>query len=111
MDEKCDFLNSDKKYKLFNNEKMATLKIGESIECLPFGEITLKEIREDKPKRADMYVKRIEGIDFETKKLNELLRVPFDFCNPTIKVGIEKVPCIDEKGRENHVWKSGEGKN
>lgn len=57
MDEKCDFLNSDKKYKLFNNEKMATLKIGESIECLPFGEITLKEIREDKPKRADMYVK------------------------------------------------------
>lgn len=57
LDEKCDFLNSDKKYKLFNNEKMATLKIGESIECLPFGEITLKEIREDKPKRADMYVK------------------------------------------------------
>lgn len=57
MDQKCDFLNSDKQYKLFNNEKMATLKIGESIECLPFGEITLKEIREDKPKRADMYVK------------------------------------------------------
>ena len=47
--------------------------------------------------------RRIEGIDFETKKLNELLRVPFDFCNPTIKVGIEKVPCVDEKGRENHV--------
>nr|WP_288744494.1 RNA-binding domain-containing protein [uncultured Mediterraneibacter sp.] len=23
--------------------------------------------------------KRIEGIDLETKKLNELLRVPFDF--------------------------------
>lgn len=47
--------------------------------------------------------KRIEGIDFETEKLNELLRVPFDFCNPTIKVGIEKVPCVDERGRENHV--------
>lgn len=47
--------------------------------------------------------RRIEGIDFETKKLNELLQVPFDFCNPTIKVGIEKVPCVDEKGRENHV--------
>ena len=45
--------------------------------------------------------RRIEGIDFETKKLNELLRVPFDFCNPTIKVGIEKVPCVDEKGRKN----------
>ena len=36
---------------------MATLEIGDSIECLPFGEITLKEIREDKPKRAGMYVK------------------------------------------------------
>lgn len=47
--------------------------------------------------------RRIEGVDFENKKLNELLRVPFDFCNPTIKVGIEKVPCIDEKGRDNHV--------
>ena len=47
--------------------------------------------------------RRIEGIDFETKKLNELLRVPFDFCNPTIKVGIEKVPCVDENGRKNHV--------
>lgn len=47
--------------------------------------------------------RRIEGIDFETKKLNELLRVPFDFCNPTIKANIEKVPCTDEKGRENHV--------
>lgn len=57
MDEKCDFLNSDKQYQLFNNEKMATLEIGDSIECLPFGEITLKEIRDGKPKRADMYVK------------------------------------------------------
>lgn len=47
--------------------------------------------------------RRIEGVDFETKKLNELLRVPFDFCNPTIKVGLEKVPCIDERGKENHV--------
>lgn len=47
--------------------------------------------------------RKIEGIDFETKKLNELLRVPFDFCNPTINVGIEKVPCVDEKGRKNHV--------
>lgn len=47
--------------------------------------------------------RRIEGIDYETKKLNELLRVPFDFCNPTIKVDIEKVPCVDKKGRENHV--------
>ncbi|MFR5916692.1 MAG: hypothetical protein ACLUGJ_17695 [Blautia wexlerae] len=45
--------------------------------------------------------RRSEGIDFETEVKNELLRVPFDFCNPTIKVGIEKVPCVDEKGRKN----------
>lgn len=29
--------------------------------------------------------------------------MPFDFSNPTIKVGIEKVPGVGEKGRENHV--------
>ena len=57
MDEKCDFLNNDKQYQMFDNEKMATLKIGDSIKCLPFGEIKLREIREDKSKRADMYVK------------------------------------------------------
>lgn len=56
MDEKCDFLNSDKQYQLFNNIKPAGLKIGESVHCIPFGEITLTEVREDEPKRADMYV-------------------------------------------------------
>ena len=47
--------------------------------------------------------KRIEGIDFETEKLNELLRVSFDYCHPTISVMLEKVPCIDYKGRKNHI--------
>ncbi|WP_333647948.1 ATP-binding protein [Lacrimispora sp.] len=47
--------------------------------------------------------RRIEGIDYEVQKLNELLRVPFDFCNPTIKVELEKVPCTDFQGRKNHV--------
>ena len=27
--------------------------------------------------------RKIEGIDQYTEKLNELLRVPFDFCNPS----------------------------
>lgn len=45
----------------------------------------------------------IEGIDYETEKLNELLRVPFDFCNPTVKVELERVPCVDCKERDNHV--------
>ena len=48
-------------------------------------------------------MKRIEGIDFDTPKINELLRVPFDYCNPTISVMLEKVECIDYKGRKNHV--------
>ena len=47
--------------------------------------------------------RRIEEIDYEIQKLNELLRVPFDFCVPTVKAEIEKVPCIDFKGRNNHV--------
>ena len=47
--------------------------------------------------------RRIEGIDYEIQKLNELLRVPFDFCVPTVKAEIEKVPCIDFKGRNYHV--------
>lgn len=47
--------------------------------------------------------RRIEGVDFESQKLNELLRVPFDFCAPTVKVEIENIPCVDSMGRENHV--------
>lgn len=47
--------------------------------------------------------RRIEGIDYDIQKLNEILRVPFDFCIPTVKVEVEKVECVDFKGRENHV--------
>ncbi|WP_310603135.1 hypothetical protein [Anaerosporobacter sp.] len=32
-----------------------------------------------------------------------MLRVPFDFCIPTVKVEIENIPCIDSEGRENHI--------
>ena len=47
--------------------------------------------------------RRIEGTDFEVQKLNELLRVPYDFCEPSVPVQIEKIPCIDFQGKENHV--------
>lgn len=56
LDERCDFLNNDKQYQLFNNEKMISVGVGDSIECLPFGKITLKEVREEKVKRENMYV-------------------------------------------------------
>lgn len=32
-----------------------------------------------------------------------MLRVPFDFCEPTVKVETEKVPCVDSEGRANHI--------
>lgn len=47
--------------------------------------------------------RRIEGIDLHTKELNELLRVPFDFCIPTIAINIEYVECVDSGGSLNHV--------
>ncbi len=45
----------------------------------------------------------IEGVDNNTKQLNELLRVPYDYCNPSIPVRIEQVPCVDVDGNDNHV--------
>lgn len=34
--------------------------------------------------------RRIEGVDYDIQKLNELLCVPFDFCVLTVKAEIEK---------------------
>lgn len=34
--------------------------------------------------------RRIEGTDYEIKKVNELLTVPYEFCEPSIPVRIEK---------------------
>ena len=45
----------------------------------------------------------IEGINQHTGKLNELLRVPFDFCNPSISVRCSYIPCTDQKGNDNRV--------
>lgn len=47
--------------------------------------------------------KTIEGTDQEIQRLNELLRVPYDFCEPSVPMQIEKVPCKDSKGRDNHI--------
>jgi len=45
----------------------------------------------------------LEGVDQHTEKLNELLRVPFDFCNPSIPVTYSYLPCKDKDGNENHI--------
>lgn len=45
----------------------------------------------------------IEGVDFETNKLNDLLRAPMDYCNPSVQVSTDLVPCMDSRGQKNHV--------
>ena len=47
--------------------------------------------------------KRIEGVDAYLPKVNELLRVPIDFCNPTVPVETEMVPCVNADGKPDHV--------
>ena len=47
--------------------------------------------------------RKIEGVDFEVKKLNDLLRVPYDLCSPTAQTTTELVACIDMYGRNNHI--------
>ena len=45
----------------------------------------------------------IEGVDQHTEKLNELLRVPLDFCNPSVTITSDLLPCTDKDGNENHI--------
>ena len=47
--------------------------------------------------------RKIEGIDQHIDKLNELLRVPFDFCNPSIPITCTYVPCKDKDGNDNRI--------
>lgn len=47
--------------------------------------------------------RKIEGVNQYTEKLNELLRVPFDFCIPSISVKCSYMDCIDQHGNENRI--------
>ena len=47
--------------------------------------------------------RRIEGVDYHVVQLNEILRVPMDFCNPTVPVTTEMVECINSDGKPDHV--------
>ena len=47
--------------------------------------------------------RKIEGVNQYTAKLNELLRVPFDFCNPSIPVSCRYMDCIDNDGIPNRI--------
>ena len=45
----------------------------------------------------------ITGIDAYPKQVNEILRVPFDFCKPSVLVETEIVECVDKDGKQNHL--------
>ena len=47
--------------------------------------------------------RRIEGVDQYTEMLNELLRVPLDFCNLSVPITTDLVPCTDKDGTDNHI--------
>ena len=47
--------------------------------------------------------RRIEGINQYTEKLNELLRVPMDFCIPSVKVRYSYLSVVDCEGNENRI--------
>ncbi len=47
--------------------------------------------------------RKIEGVDQHTEKLNELLRVPLDFCNPSVPITSDLLPCTDKDGNKNHI--------
>jgi len=45
----------------------------------------------------------IEGVDYHTELLNDILCAPTDFCNPTVPVSTELVECINSEGMPDHV--------
>ena len=45
----------------------------------------------------------ITGIDALEKNVNELLRVPFDFCVPSVRIDVKTMDVIDHKGNPNHI--------
>ena len=47
--------------------------------------------------------RKTEGVDQHAEKLNELLRVPLDFCNPSVPITSELLPCTDKDGNKNHI--------
>ena len=47
--------------------------------------------------------RRIEGVDTYPEQLNEILRSPIDFCNPTVPVTAEWVECANTSGKPDHV--------
>ena len=47
--------------------------------------------------------RRIEGVDYHGDQLNEILRTPIDFCNPTVPITTEMIECTNYEGKPDHV--------
>lgn len=47
--------------------------------------------------------RKTEGVDQHAEKLNELLRVPLDFCNLSVSITSDLLPCTDKDENENHT--------
>lgn len=45
----------------------------------------------------------ITGSDDYEKNLNDLLRIPYDYCIPSVQVDIVTTEVIDYKGTPNHI--------
>lgn len=45
----------------------------------------------------------ITGIDDFTKNINEILRAPLDFCQPSIMIETEVINCMDSHDKDNHL--------
>ena len=47
--------------------------------------------------------REIEGVCSSEKHLNELLRVPYDFCNPTVKATFDLIDCANMNGEPDKI--------
>ena len=47
--------------------------------------------------------RKIDAVDQHTEKLKELLRVPSVFCNPSVSITSDSLPCTDKAGNENYI--------
>ncbi len=45
----------------------------------------------------------VTGIDAYTEIVNDILRVSFDYCKPSIRITTETIDCIDYNGNLNHL--------
>lgn len=45
----------------------------------------------------------ITGIDGHAEHINELLRAPFDFCKPSVRVETERLSCVNRDGTPDHI--------